>query len=122
MRTETEIQASLRYLLKELATCSAAFVLVTTATIGNTRHWRTLLLRIVKAMKRLQQLRTRHPTDAAAAILRYKPEVTEIYDSLKYAANRVDDRHQRQVTELATEVRSLLEPTKLTVVVPEDFR
>jgi hypothetical protein len=119
MSEEQEIDSSVRHLLNDLTTRTAAFVLATTANAGNTM---ARLQPVLKSMKRLQQIRELHPTEVTAFVRRYTRDVADVHEALMDVSDRVAARNQPQVINLAIEIRSLVEPAKLTVRVPDELR
>jgi hypothetical protein len=116
-----EIDSSVRHLLNDLTTQTATYVLATTGNAGNTFDREAQLQPIIKSMKRLKQIREMHPTEVTAVIRRYTRDVAEAQEALIDASDRIGARNEPQVINLAIEIRGLVEPAKVTVLVPDDF-
>ena len=121
MSEEQEIESSVRHLLNCLTTRTATFVLATTANPANTFDREEQLQPIFKSMKRLQQVRAMHPTKVTAFARRYTRDVADAHEALMDVRDRIGARNQPQVINLALEIRSLVEPAKLTMLVPNEL-
>ena len=121
MSQEQDIESSVRHLLNDLTIRTAAFVLTTTVNYGKKFDRKARLQLIIKSTNRLRQIQAMHPTKATAVIRRYKQDVADAHEALMDVSDRFGARTQPQVINLATEIRNLFQPAKITVLVPDEL-
>ena len=114
MSNTQQIESSVIGLLSDLANCSDALLVITTAKAEPTfDDLKGGLQPIIEVLERLQRMRALHPIDLTAVIRQYAPAVGEVYETVMDVSDNLDECNHAELMKVALEIRGLLQPTKV---------